>query len=234
MSTDIFHYEGESYLLLVDYTSQFPIVGKLNSLTAQHVLNHFKLIFPEYGWPVTLVSDNGHCYAAEVFTRVMQEYNVNHIRSSPHYPQSNGLEEKFIQIVKNVFHKARKEGADQYKALMIYRNTPLSGNLQSPMQMLQSRTVRSQLPMLNAVRQQLGLQTEKPRNKTKNEYLPSHDFCLGQNVMVQDPTRKRWSLVVITKLCKEPRSYHVTSKRGVTYRKMQAHLKPYKPDDKQD
>ena len=83
----------------------------------------------------------------------MQEYNVNHITSSPHYSQSNGLAEKFVQIVKNLFHKAREEGADLHKALMTYRNTPLSSNLQSPMQMLQSRTVRSQLPMSNAARQ---------------------------------------------------------------------------------
>ena len=51
---------------------------------------------------------------------------------------------------------------------------------------------------------------------------------------MQDPTSKRRSPAVITKLCKEPRSYQVITKEGVTYRKMQAHLKPYKPDDKQD
>ena len=117
---------------------------------------------------------------------------------------------------------------------MIYRNTPLSRNLQSPMQMLQSRTVRSQLPMSNAARQQLGLQTEKLGIKTKNEHLPLHDLCLGQNVMMQDPTSKRWSPAVITKLCKEPRSYQVTTKEAATYRKMQAHLKLYIPDDKQE
>ena len=74
--------------------------------------------------------------------------------------------------MKNLFHKAREEGADLFKALMIYRDTPLSSNLQSPMQMLQSRTVRSQLPMSNATRHHLSLQTEKLRNKTKNEHLP--------------------------------------------------------------
>ena len=94
LATDIFHYEGESYLLLVDYTSQFLIVHKLNSRAAQHVINHFKLIFSEYGWPDILVSDNGPCYSSEAFTKMMQEYNVNHITSSPHYPQSNGLAEK--------------------------------------------------------------------------------------------------------------------------------------------
>ena len=232
LATDVLHYEGESYLLLADYTSQFLIVGKLNSMTAQHVINHFKLIFSEYGWPDTLVSDNGPCYASEASTKIMQEYNGNHITSSPHYPQSKYLEEKFVQIVKNLFHKARDKGADPFKALMIYRNTPLSSNLQSPMQMLQSRTVRLHLPMSNAARQQLGLQTEKLRIKTKNEHLPLHDLCLGQHGMMQVPTSKRWSSAVITKLCKEPRSYQVTTKEGVTYRKMQAHLKPYKPDDK--
>ena len=40
--------------------------------------------------------------------------------------------------------------------------------------------------------------------------------------------------VVITRLCKEPRSYQVTTKDGVTYRKMQVHLKPYKPEDKRE
>ena len=84
--TDIFHFEGVSYLLVVDYTSRFPIVCKLNSMTAQNVANHFKLIFSDYGWPDTLVSDNGPCYSAEVFTNLMQEYSVNHITSSPHYP----------------------------------------------------------------------------------------------------------------------------------------------------
>ena len=89
--TDIFHFEGVSYLLVVDYTSRFPIVCKLNSMIAQHVASHFKLIFSEYGWPDTLVSDSGPCYSAEIFTNLMQEYSVNHIPSSPHYVQSDGL-----------------------------------------------------------------------------------------------------------------------------------------------
>ena len=75
------------------------------------------------------MSDNGPCYTAEAFTKTMQEYRVNHITSSPHYPQSNGLAGKFVQTVKNLFDKAREEGADIYKALMIYCNMPLTSNL---------------------------------------------------------------------------------------------------------
>ena len=136
--TDIFHFENDSYLLIVDYTSRFPVVCKLTSTTAQQVASQMKLIFSEYGCPETIVSDNGPCYSAETLTKLMTDYSVNHITSSPHYPQSKGLTEKYVQIVKNLFYKAQEEGTDLYKSLMIYRNTPLSNKLQSPMQILQS------------------------------------------------------------------------------------------------
>ena len=162
----------------------------------------------------------------------MQEYMLNHITSSPNYPQSNGLPEKFVQTVKSLFYKAREEGVDLYKALMIYQNTPLTSNMQSPMQILRNRTARSQLPMSSSARRQLSLETEKLRIKMKNENLPSNGLHLGQDVMMQYPASKWWSPAVITRLCKEPRSYQVTTRDNVTYRKTQADLKPYKPEVK--
>ena len=133
VATDLFHFKGNSYLLLVDYTSQLPVVRKLMSMTAQHIADHIKQIFAEYGWPDALVSDNGPCYASDIFKGLMAEYQVNHITSLPHYPQSNGLAEKYVQIIKNLFHKAKEGGQDLHKCLMTYRNTPLSSHLQSPM-----------------------------------------------------------------------------------------------------
>ena len=90
----------------------------------------------------------------------MRSFSVNHITSSPHYPQSNGLAEKYIQIVKSLFHKAREEGKDLYKCLMIYHNALLKDSLQSPMQMLQGRSAKSDLAMSNAARKQLGIPSE--------------------------------------------------------------------------
>ena len=40
--------------------------------------------------------------------------------------------------------------------------------------------------MSNAARKQLGLQTDQLRTKSKSEHLPSHDLCVGQNVMMQN------------------------------------------------
>ena len=176
-----------------------------------------------------LVSDNGPCYASETFTSLMSEYNVYHITRSPHYPQSNGLAEKYVQIVKNLFYKAKEEDKDLYQCLMVYCNTPLSSNLQSPMQILASRSARSNLPMSNTARKQKVLDCEHLRIQYKNEQVPLHDLHLGQAVMYQDPNDKRWYPATITRLCQEPRSYLITTKQGVQYRKTQAHLKPYHP-----
>ena len=159
--TDIFHFEGASYVLIVDYTSRFPVVCKLSSMTGQHIATQCKQLFSEYSWPETLISNNGPWYAVETFTNMMKEYGVNHITSSPHYPQSNGLAEKFVQIVKNLFYKAKEEGKDLFKCLMIYCNTPLTNSLQSLMQILQSRSARSDLPMSNGARKQLNLDPEQ-------------------------------------------------------------------------
>ena len=227
VATDIFHFESKSYLLVVDYTSRFPIVRKLKSMSAQHRTKHFRLIFSEYGWLDTLVSDNGPCYVAETFTNLMKEYAVNHITSSPHYPQSNGLTEKFVQIVKNLFYKAKDEGTDIYKCLMIYHNTLLESTSKSPMQMLQQRSARSQLPMSNATHRQLGIAAEQT-TANKHQHLPLHDLHIGQEVMYQDSDTKRWFLATIKALCPEPRSYQIQTTKGVIYRRTQNHLKPYK------
>ena len=137
-ATDIFHFENNLYLLIVDYTSSFPIVCKLMSKKVQQVASQMKVICSEYSWPETIVCDNSPCYSAETFSKLMTDYHVNHITSSPHYLQSNGLAEKYVEIVKNLFYKAQEEGTDLCKSLMIYRNTPLSNKLQLPMQILQS------------------------------------------------------------------------------------------------
>ena len=134
-----------------------------------------------------------------------------------------------MQIVKNLFYKAKEEGKDLYKCLMVYHNTPLSNSLSSPMQILKSRSARSSLPMSHAARKQKGLDCEDLRTHCKNEHLPMHDLHLHQVVMY--PASKRWYPATITKLCQEPRSYIVTTKQDVQYRKTQAHLKSCKPQE---
>ena len=120
----------------------------------------------------------------------MREYSVNHITGLPHYPQANGLAEKYVQIVRNLFHNAKEEGKDLFKCLMVYCNTPLSNSLWSPMQILSSISARSDIPMSNTARKQLGIDCEDSRKKYKNEHLPLHDLHIDQVVIYKDSASK--------------------------------------------
>ena len=125
-----------------------------------------------------------------------------------------GWQKKIIQIVRKLFYKAKDEGTDIHKCLMIYCNTPLESTSKSPMQMLQQRSARSQLPMLNAACRQLGIAAEQT-TANKNQHLPLHDLHIGQEVMYQDSVTKRWILATIKALCPEPRSYQIQTTKGV-------------------
>ena len=134
------------------------------------------------------------------------------------------------QIVKNLFYKANEEGVDINKYLMIYHNTPLASTSKSPMQMLQQRSTRSQLPMSNVARRRFGIVAEQPPKK--NQHLPLHDFHIGQDVMCQNPITKKWFPVKIKELCPETRSYQVETPEGIVYRRTQNHLKPFMPSQR--
>ena len=110
LATDLFHFEGASYLLIVDYTSRFLVTCKLSSMTGLHIANHCKQVFFKYWWSETLISGNGPCYTMDAFISVINAYHVNHITSSTYYLQSNGLVEKYVQIAKSLFYKAKEEG----------------------------------------------------------------------------------------------------------------------------
>ena len=110
---------------------------------------------------------------------------------------------------------------------MTYRNMPLASTSKSPMQMLQQRSARLQLLMSNAAKRQLGIAVEQ-LSMNKNQHLPSHDYHIGQEVMCQSPIIKRWFPATIKALCPEPRSYQIETQEGITYRRTQNHLKPFK------
>ena len=238
LTSDIFHFEGDSYLLIVDYTSHFPIIRKLNSMTGKAIAHHMQSIFSKYRCPNTLVTDNRPCYTSKEFQTLMQSMSVHHLTSSPHFPQSNGLAEKYVGIIKNVFHKAKEEGQSPCTSLMVYRNTLLNGTLQSLMQILQGRQACTDLPLSHAAWVQMGINhtlwpaAEILHVKDKMVSSLTHDIPIGQNVMYMEPNDKRWYPATVISQLPEKRSYLLKMHDNVVYRKTQVHLKPSTPLEK--
>ena len=141
VGADLFEYKGKDYLLVVDYFSRWIEVLEVHKKTTDAVVRGMEVIMARLGVPLTMRSDNGPCFSSDAFRRFIEEWKINHITSSPHYPESNGLAERSVGTVKRMWKKEENKNV----ALMVYRSTPLGGG-KSPAELLYGRNLRTNLP----------------------------------------------------------------------------------------
>ncbi|XP_033763408.1 uncharacterized protein K02A2.6-like [Pecten maximus] len=125
VATDLFECDNKDYIVVVDYYSCYFEVAHLHSTTSRAVINELKPIFSRFGIPEKVVSDNGPHYSSQEFVEFSRQYDFVHVTSSPRYPQSNGLAEKYAQIAKRILKKAKYDSRDPYLGMLEYRTTPL-------------------------------------------------------------------------------------------------------------
>ena len=116
LATDIFTFNNENYLLIVDYMSRFPVIRHLSNMTAKMVAEHMKAIFSELGVPKTLVSDNGPCYIGDQFKKTMSYLGIMHITTSPHHHQSSGLAEGYVNVMTDIITFNSQSQGDKLNA----------------------------------------------------------------------------------------------------------------------
>ncbi|XP_037076341.1 uncharacterized protein K02A2.6-like [Pollicipes pollicipes] len=137
IGTDLFHLNSQTYLAVANYFSKFPIVRKMPEHCTSKAVNALKEIFAEYGISDTIRNDNGPQYDCESFACFTREWSIEHITSSPHFPESNGFIERTIQTLKQTMKKALESGSDVLMALLTLRTTPIDSHLPSPAEILQ-------------------------------------------------------------------------------------------------
>ena len=123
IGADLFTLFGKNFLVVVDYTSNYPEVAKLD-LSSTNTISHMKSIMARHGLPSVVVSDNGPQFSSREFRQFAMQYGFKHVTSSPEYTQSNGKAEKAVQIVKRLLKKAKENDEDPYLALLDYRTSP--------------------------------------------------------------------------------------------------------------
>lgn len=122
VGVDLFYFQGNEYLLVLDYFSKYVEIALLGKQTSSgNVITHLKSIFARHGIPVSVVSDNGPQFASMEFKRFSKDWDFMHVTSSPEYAQGNGLAERSVQTIKTMLKKAAASKQDLYKCLLIYR-----------------------------------------------------------------------------------------------------------------
>ena len=182
LGTDLFYWNKIDCLVVRDYFSKYLIVRNLPNSSTHAMIKELGLIFTELGRPFILRSDNGPCYSSREFHNFLSFYQVNHVTSSPHYPQSNGFTEVLVGIAKKLMEKSVKDGKLWNYGLMQYRTTPTSSTLPAPLEMLTGRKPHS---TFHNFHQLLGKMWKPPRS-IRN--------CLGGNPTLPQGTTWTWTL----------------------------------------
>ncbi len=233
VATDIFELDGCSFLILVDSYSGFFEIAQLTGTKSSSVITHCKSQFARHGIPDKLISDNGPQFASQEFMQFTHEYGFQHTTSSPHFPQSNGLAERYVQTAKKLLKKAKQSGNDPYLALLTYRNTPTDEVLGSPSQRLFGRRTKTTLPTSStllqpqvidprAVEEAIKKKKEKQKQNFDQHTKQLPDLLPGDKVRYE--TNRGLKPAVVIEKRKEPRSYMIRTSNGLVLRRNRRHL----------
>ncbi|KAL1449327.1 hypothetical protein WDU94_000522 [Cyamophila willieti] len=235
VGTDLFHFDSKTYLIVVDYFSQFVEIALLNnSSNSQSVIIHLKSIFARHGIAKQIFSDNGPPFNSAQFKSFCDDWGIEHKTSSPRYPQSNGLVERTIGTIKNML---KKSGSDIYLALLNFGNTPKSDGISSPAKLLMSRNLRGVLPMSKNNLNPKNVSIYKEREKMvvrqgKMKYFhdrnarPLSRIKTGDRVVFKHkPKSDLWVPATVVQELVPNRSYRIRTPEGVVYERNRVHLK---------
>ena len=233
VATDIFELDGCSYLILVDAYSGFFEMAQLNGTKSSAVINHCKSQFACHGIPDKLISDNGPQFSHHEFNQFAQQYRFQHVTSSPHFPQANGLAERYVQTAKNLLKKAKQAGTDPYLALLSYWNTPADEKLGSPCQRLFGRRTKTTLPTSSSLLQPSLIQPKEvqealqKRKENQKLYFDRHskelpELTVGDSLRYE--TNRGLKPAQVIEKRKEPRSYMILTANGMVLRRNRRHL----------
>ncbi|GFX86258.1 hypothetical protein TNCV_2561401 [Trichonephila clavipes] len=148
--------KGHKYILcLVDQHTRWGEAVPLSSLRAKVTCEALLSIFSRTGIPYVVASDNGTNFAAELTKKNERRIGSSPRFSTPGYPQSNGLVERFNRTLKNMLHNVvRDEGRGWHLqisyVLWAYREVPYSTTSVSPFQLLYGRQPQGPLSILKS------------------------------------------------------------------------------------
>ena len=134
--------------------------------------------------------------------------------------------------MKRLLTKAKASNQDPYLSLLSYRNTPFQ-QMGSPAQLLMNRRLGTDLPTrhkellpkltdLKATRK--ALEQRKLKQKRYYDHSAKELPLLNPNDSVRICHKEKWEPAVVIDLDETPRSYHVRTPDGSTFRQNRRHL----------
>ena len=184
---------GKILLIIVDTHSKWIDAHIVPSTSSSATIDKLRSIFATHGLPETIVSDNGTAFTSSEFQEFLRSNGIEHLRSAPYHPSSNGLAERAVQTVKAGVK--RLKGSLEVRLsrfLFKYRVTPQATTGIAPAELLMGRRLHTHLDLLfptvrervqRKQREQKGSCGRHPRTKSyqPGDRVMSRNFADGHS-----------------------------------------------------
>ena len=105
-SADLRSCQGRKFLVYLDGFTGWPCLAQTGTSTSSHdVIVHLHCWFSDVGVPSVLCTDGGLQFSSRQFAECWRRWQVKHVMSSPHYPQSNEHAEAGVNAMKTLVYK---------------------------------------------------------------------------------------------------------------------------------
>lgn len=215
--------EERMFLIAIDAHSKWPEVSIMRSTTAEKTIEKLGEMFSRFGFPEQLVSDNGTQFTSQEFQRFLEINGVQHIRSAPYHPSTNGAAERFVQSMKHALKASQGQGSLHQRLnsfLLTYRNTTHSTTKATPATLLMKRQLRTSLDLLKPPRTKDTVllnqqaQVERRKHRAKERIFHPGDHVLARNYN----SGPKWMPATVLAQT-GPVSYTVSNKEDVVWRR---------------
>lgn len=183
--------EEHMFLVVVDAHSKWPEVAIMKKTSSERTIEELRSMFSRYGLPKQLVSDNGPQLVSEEFEMFMEENGIQHIKSAPYHPATNGLAERFVQTMKHAL-----KSSSSYKSLnrrlnaflLSYRNTPHATTKVSPASAMFKRQLRTRLDLLKPQNTKDTVHLQQKAQMQRRSTARLRSFENGDQVLARNYT----------------------------------------------
>ena len=138
--------------------SKFPTMRQIDNETSSMVIHSIKCVLSEFGNIKEMISDNSPCFRSFEFAKIVTSYGTVHTTINPHHHQSNSQVERCIMMIKGLI---KKNLDDPWMPLLIWRLTPVDGDLRSPAELLNDGEYQSNLPLIRKTSTQMSSHEER-------------------------------------------------------------------------
>ena len=138
---------SQKYIVVaIDYTSKFAALHSCTDISSNRIVKWLDELFCEYGLVSQIVTDNGRQFVSERFEQFLAARDIQHIRTTPYHPESNGLVERFNRLLKTGIQAFTRKGLpwnEGLRQLLInYRGNPHGSDNKSPGERMFGRSYR--------------------------------------------------------------------------------------------